>query len=197
MSHKSERPMNIFYFDNDPECCAMQYIDKHVIKMILESAQILSTVYRLKRGQETTILQNGRRVKKFIIDDITLNSQLYQATHIHHPAVQWTLFSYQNFIFLKQLMIAINNEYQWRYNHTTPHKSMFILDYIQNLSLKDFEQDQMTTPISCMDQQYIISDSPIINYRNYYIHAKSQFATWKKRESPHWFLEKDPFLSIK
>ena len=37
--------MNIFYLHNDPQIAAQMHCDKHVVKMILEYAQLLSTAH--------------------------------------------------------------------------------------------------------------------------------------------------------
>ena len=54
--------MNIFYLSDDPQICAEQHCDKHVVKMCIEYAQLLSTAHRVLDGEEYTVIQNGRRV---------------------------------------------------------------------------------------------------------------------------------------
>ena len=44
--------MNIFYLDKDPKVAAQMMCDKHIVKMILESAQLLSTCHRVQDGTE-------------------------------------------------------------------------------------------------------------------------------------------------
>ena len=46
--------MNIFVVDEHPIAAANQMIDKHVVKMILESGQMLSTAHRVLDGEEWT-----------------------------------------------------------------------------------------------------------------------------------------------
>ena len=46
--------MNIFVLDNDPDTAARMMCDKHVVKMIVESAQMLSTAHRVLDGIEWT-----------------------------------------------------------------------------------------------------------------------------------------------
>ena len=43
--------MNIFYLHENPEICAEYHCDKHVVKMILETAQMLSTAHRIIDGE--------------------------------------------------------------------------------------------------------------------------------------------------
>jgi hypothetical protein len=42
--------MNIFYLHPNPEVCAKHHCDKHVVKMTLETAQLLSTVPHVLDG---------------------------------------------------------------------------------------------------------------------------------------------------
>ena len=42
--------MNIFYLDHHTQRCANQHCDKHVVKMIIEYAQLLSTAHRVIDG---------------------------------------------------------------------------------------------------------------------------------------------------
>lgn len=87
--------MNIFVLDENPELAARAHCDKHVSKMILESAQMLSTVF----------------------------GGPYKPTHKNHPCTLWVGESRQNAEWLWLLADALNCEYQDRYNHTRNHKS--------------------------------------------------------------------------
>ena len=44
--------MNIFYLNESPEIAAVEHNDKHCVKMILESAQMLCTAHRVLDGNE-------------------------------------------------------------------------------------------------------------------------------------------------
>jgi hypothetical protein len=63
--------MNIFYLDKDPKTCAQYHCDKHVVKMILEYAQLLSTAHRVIDGKEKKVLSNSgkRMVSNWVLDD--------------------------------------------------------------------------------------------------------------------------------
>ena len=43
--------MNIFYLHKKPEISAQLHCDKHVVKMIIEYAQMLSTAHRMLDGR--------------------------------------------------------------------------------------------------------------------------------------------------
>ena len=44
--------MNIFFLNTDPKVCAQEHLDKHVVKMIVEYAQLMSTAHRLLDGNQ-------------------------------------------------------------------------------------------------------------------------------------------------
>ena len=54
---------------------------------------------------------------------------------------------------------------------------------------KNIHIDGFSTPPSCMDTKYIISEDPIINYRNYYKYGKAHLHKWKERQPPYWILD--------
>ena len=62
--------MNIFYLDPDPKTCAEMHVNKHVVKMIIEYAQLMSTAHRILDGQEyIDKTANGRNIKRWRLDD--------------------------------------------------------------------------------------------------------------------------------
>ena len=79
--------MNIFVLDDDIRTCARYHCDQHVVKMILESAQLLCTALN-KQGFRTP----------------------YRSTHVKHPCVLWLEQSYDNFLWLKALAMELNRE---------------------------------------------------------------------------------------
>ena len=50
------RNKNIFYLDHDPRIAARYDCDKHVVKMILETVQMLSTAHRVVDKNDDDIL---------------------------------------------------------------------------------------------------------------------------------------------
>ena len=58
--------MNIFILDKDPMKAAMMLCDRHVPKMIVESAQMLSTVHRLLDGKpEKRRSKSGKTIQTY------------------------------------------------------------------------------------------------------------------------------------
>jgi hypothetical protein len=175
--------LNIFYLHEDPRQCAEWMVDKHVVKMILETAQLLSTAHRLLDGKMYIDTSSGRKKKVYTLDD-ERDTVLYSATHINHPSAVWARQSVENYNWLVDHLFALGDEYTYRYGKT--HLTITKLGVpiaSPPLNLKEWDMSPMP---SCMDKQYIISDDPIANYRNYYKYGKASMHNWKKREAPEW-----------
>lgn len=153
--------MNIFYFDEDIDTCARYHCDTHVIKMILESAQILCTVSWMHEI-----------------------SAPYRPTHQKHPCVVWSNESLANWRWLKDLACALNQEYQYRFNPINNHRSY---DVIQSLIEPPLPLIGLTKRPQVMPLEYQ-NASPVEAYRRYFARCKSHLAKWTKRSAPEWYL---------
>jgi hypothetical protein len=180
--------MNIFYVDEDPATAAKCLVDKHVVKMILESAQLLSTAHRILDGVEYEgKSQSGRKARRWILDD-GREHILYTATHINHPSAIWCRQSIENYNWLYDHFHALMCEYTHRYGKF--HKcygeiSAMLLEPPQNLK----ESNWSIMP-SAMPEEFISDkNTPLTNYRNYYRIGKSNLHKWTKREPPEWINE--------
>ena len=176
--------MNIFYLDKDPKTCAQYHCDKHVVKMILEYAQLLSTAHRVIDGKETKVLSNSgkRYVSNWILDDDS-DKILYKVAHLNHPSNIWVRQSGYNYNYLWQLWHYLCLEYTERYgkNHITWKKLRSYLSHEpQMISDKEF-----TPPPQCMPDECKKNDT-IQAYRDFYMAHKREFATWKT-QVPSWF----------
>ena len=178
--------VNIFYLSNNPTECAQQHVDKHVVKMILEYAQLLSTAHRvidgvpnIDRGTAT-----GRQRTSYILPD-SRDDVLYRATHINHPSAIWVRKRESHYRWLFTLWIALMDEYTYRYGRI--HASARLIGYLskppQNIEFGDGFDD----PTPAMPDEYKVNNS-IQSYRNYYIGDKKSFASWKNRDIPTWFV---------
>ena len=84
--------MNIFYVDKDPKTAAKMMCDKHIIKMILESAQMLCTAKRVLDGTEYfDLTKNGRKIKRWRLDNPNEEAIVYKAGWLGHPSTQWVI----------------------------------------------------------------------------------------------------------
>lgn len=166
--------MNIFYLHEDPAKSAEFMYNKHVIKMVTETAQILSTVHRILDGEEyIDLTKNGRRIKKWRMKDKTLDKLLYKSTHPNHPSVMWARESFDNYFWLYQHFIALGEEYTKRYKKQ--HLSITKLaDILYNVP-KNIETKGFTKVPQFMDEKYF-NESSIDAYWNYYIGVKHTIA---------------------
>lgn len=177
--------MNIFFVDKNPIVAAQNLVDKHVIKMVLESCQLLSTAHRVLDGQEYIDSSSGRKIKRWKLSD-ERDGLIYQATHINHPSAIWCRKSIENYLWLVEHMYALMDEYKYRYNKI--HKCIDVAYYLQSPPKNLTEYDW--TPMPCaMDNQYIISEDPLTNYRNYYIIGKKELHKWTNRQPPEWITQ--------
>jgi hypothetical protein len=179
--------MNIFYLDNDPRQCAEWAVDRHVVKMIVETAQLLSTAHRVLDGKEQKMVyeKNGKTRSKTVwyLDD-DRDTIIYRATHINHPSAIWARQSVENYNWLVDYLFALGDEYTYRYEKK--HKTMSEMSYMlasPPFNLKDWD---WTTPLCAMPDEYKISDDPVVNYRELYKYGKAHLHKWKKRQPPEW-----------
>lgn len=99
--------MNIFVLDEDPKLCAQMHCDKHVVKMILEHAQMMCTAHH--------------------VTDIVKHDIPYKPTHMNHPCNKWLRDSVENYEWLYDLTHYLNEEYKYRFNHDKNHKSFDVI----------------------------------------------------------------------
>ena len=99
--------MNIFYLSNDVNDCAKQHVDKHVVKMIIEYAQLMSTAHRVLDGHMyMDKTKNNRNIKRWRLHS-NLESIVYKASHINHPSAIWVRESKEHYMWLYDLFVAL------------------------------------------------------------------------------------------
>ena len=150
--------MNIFYLDKDPVKAARLQYNKHVVKMILESAQMLCTAHRCHS----------------LADEVEWVP--YKKAHVNHPSTIWARQSANHYLWLYYHMLALGDEYTKRYGktHLSITKCAEILsDAPRGMRNKPFEQ-----PPQCMPDEYKDKCS-VQAYWNYYIGEKHSVANPK------------------
>jgi len=161
--------MNIFSTSECPFQSARWLCDKHAIKMLLESTQLLCTTFH-EQGIDAP----------------------YKPSHRNHPSSIWTRQSYDNFQWLIAHAHGISEEYTARYGKI--HKSKSILDWCEdNAHLLGFDSTDLTTfaiaiadNMECRKHPDFKSLSATDKYRAYYFFDKQHIASWK-RNKPRWF----------
>ena len=179
--------MNIFYLDHDVRKCAEMHNDKHVVKMILEYAQLLSTAHRVLDGVELIGLSDSGRKKKFWTLGDSRDYTLYKATHINHPSAVWVRKSAQNYMWLAEMLEVLCGEYTYRYGKVHKVERDGLMQLLKNEFPKNLPIAPFTEPTPAMPDDVKVSGDSIKSYRNYYINNKTHLANWKKRQVPEWF----------
>jgi hypothetical protein len=154
--------MNIFYVNEDPVVAAKSLCDKHVIKMILESAQMLSTAHHVFGNPPEGI---------------------YKKTHENHPCNVWIRLSHQHYEWVYDHAIALCKEYTDRYGRV--HKTEQLLITLLSEPPTGIPAGCFLAPPQCMPEEYRGLNT-VKAYRKYYIGSKAYMATWK-RGRPKWF----------
>lgn len=170
--------MNIFVLSDDPFLSAQLHCDKHVVKMTLETAQIISTIAR-KNGVDFG----------------------YKPTHENHPSVVWAGDSWSNFIWTCNLFRGLCGEYTVRFGKI--HKCEkdfrdFPLISIRNTFgnfVLPLSSRLCSNPPQCMPDQYK-DVNPVVAYRRYYRGEKRRFAKWTVRSEPEWMTLPDEEFEV-
>lgn len=163
--------MNIFILDLDVKKCARYHCDRHVVKMILETAQILSTA----------------------LTSMGVHHSGYKATHANHPCTRWAC-DLRHWVYLRSLGRALGKEYTHRYGKI--HRS---IDVINRLPIPEMTVARPVTFALAMpvenhqyvpdhyDERCFVLDE-VLSYRSYYKTKKDKFdMRWTKRDVPSWF----------
>ena len=167
--------MNIFAVDDNPYIAAECLVDTHVVKMVLESAQLLCTAHRVLDGNNRKVLRDARE------------PVLYRATHVNHPSAIWCRQTINNYNWLVSHFSALCHEYTHRYGKI--HKTESLLPWLNTAPIA-IPYGYLQKFSCAMDAKYIISDDPVLNYRNYYKHGKTHLHKWTNRQPPSWMEEK-------
>jgi hypothetical protein len=151
--------MNIFYLDEDPRKAAELQYNKHVVKMILETAQILCTAHHCVNGEDADVP--------------------YKSTHKNHPSTRWARRSAENYTWLYRHFIALCGEYTRRYGRT--HLSYTKCKDKVNMLPGGILETGLTEMPQCMPDEYKDKCS-VQAYWNYYIGEKHIVANKNKEK---------------
>lgn len=161
--------MNIFYLDTDPVICAHLMSDRHVIKMILETAQILSTAHVVKGCGQVA----------------------YKKTHENHPSTLWAMEAQENYLWLFEHFKALIDEHLHRYPNSNIHKSSRYLTELSEVP-KGIRRIKRTPIRLAMPELLKCQFKGTKAYQEYYKIYKRQDRdgrkpTWTNRPIPSWF----------
>ena len=156
--------MNIFITNYSPEVCAQEHVDKHVVKMVLETAQLLSGAVQQAVGRR--------------LDD------LYAPTHMNHPCAKWVRANHDNFRWTVRLGVALSREFEHRYVKT--HKSTAVILRAMAYGCH-IQQGHAVVPARAMPMEFNAAPTAVDAYRLYVAARKHHLASWTKRCKPWWY----------
>jgi hypothetical protein len=168
--------MNIFVTDVDPEQSARNLCDKHISKMIVESAQMLSTAW-------------------WILDGGCPGAVAYKPTHPNHPCTKWTRESDGNYLWLGRHAMEMCKEFTRRYKKI--HKTESLLKCL-HVNVPRNMPNYGTKTMTPFAHAYYGKDpvghfmchvpgDPVQSYRNFYKLDKTRFAKWNHSTKPSWW----------
>ena len=178
--------MNLFYLHEEPKVSATLHCDKHVVKMIIEYAQMLSTAHRMLDGTQYTDSSSGRRIQRWRLPNSNMDGVLYKASHINHPSTRWVRENAIQYQYAYDMFTNLCDEYTYRYGkvHMTDTKLRDLLDQLpKNITLGEWSE-----PPQCMPDD-VKTKSTIEAYHKYYREYKTPFAVWTKRDVPEFMQE--------
>ena len=161
--------MNLFASDADPTAAARVLADRHVVKMAVETAQVLWTALHL--AAPGRVPDGG-----------------YRPTHRGHPCVRWAAASRGNFDWATHHGLALCDEYWHRYGRI--HGSWAAILAVSTLA--DLVPDGSMTPFAlAMDDDLRDESDPHGSYRRCLLRKYGTWgsmARWTRRDPPLWAL---------
>ena len=164
--------MNLFYLDHDIKKCVMYHCDKHIVKMITETAQLISNVHHLCPG-------------KSLLPDFIMK---LDKRHSNSPHARWLREDLENYFFLCKFGLELYKEYQFRYKKKEKHQRSLLIFCWAQKNLPNLTSKKFTTPPIVMPEKSIINNDIVFSYRNLYMTEKRHFMSWKSREKQNWFV---------
>lgn len=186
--------MNLFILDSCAVKAAQLQCNAHVVKMVIESAQMLSTAHRMLDGYSIRASSKSGKtqVKVWLHPDPDMDNVLYKAVHSAHPCTVWTMASDTNYMWHYAHFVALCDEYTHRYGkvHLTDtllrEKLVKLPKNIKSGPLTRFALAMKSNP-ECM-----FENDPVRSYRAFYQTKQERFKmAWTNREVPEWFKAKE------
>lgn len=181
--------MNIFVLDRDPVVAAQMQCDKHVVKMIVESAQMLSTAHRLLDGtkEKRKSVSGKTMVDYWVHPNSNMENTLYKAVHVKHPDTIWSMLSNNNYNWHYVHFCALCDEYTHRYGKV--HATDELLRDILSKPPRNIHVGRLTQqPLAMLSNPECMFEDVVKSYRAFYHTKQERFKmAWTTRAMPDWF----------
>jgi hypothetical protein len=175
-------------------------VDKHVVKMILETCQLLYTAHWIfeypELEEHISAIKLSRAQKALAVPESMMDAPhcektgepSYRPCHVHHPCAKWVRLSRGNYRWLARLGLELAREYRFRYErvHSCEKHILWLYHHVP----EHIPQEPRTPFVIAMADEYRISKDPIRAYRHYYRTQKAEkgILQYTKRHRPHWLL---------
>ena len=164
--------MNIFVLDENPITAAVMMCDKHIPKMVVESAQMMASAVR-RHGATDDVMP------------LTKAGKPYKGGYAHHPCTVWAGDTFGNFAWLADHAMGLLVEYTSRFGKV--HACADPISELWSIGTSVYDDPILSvTPFAlAMPDEYLNGDA-VKAYRDYY-HSKT-FAKWEKGTPvPDWW----------
>ena len=166
--------MNIFFLSYLIEEAARAHFNKHIVKMVLETCQLLSAAH--------WVLDPANATKLFATE------RLMRATHAKHPCAVWVRSHVNNYRWLSLLGLALCSEYTRRFSPSGEERRHKLEPMLRFLAANEpgglptdaakLNVHGLTEPVQCMLPPYRVPGDAVAAYRAYYQGAEKQALRW-------------------
>lgn len=181
--------MNIFALHPNPRKAARWHVDQHVVKMLLETCQLLYTAHWVlfypELLQHKSVMKLSQAQKELEVPEyMWLAPEAYRPCHTHHPCAVWTRSTSENYMWLATLGLELAREYRFRFKKT--HSCEEHMEWLADNLPLSIAMGPRRPFAMAMDVEYKVSKNPIVSYRNYYRKGKQSLIRYTGRHVPHW-----------
>lgn len=168
--------MNIFALDLNPSTAARYHCDKHVVKMLVETAQLLSTAWFITNPDQVTLAEGIWALR---------GQRICRPSHSNHPCAVWARATNDNYVWLHALGLRLSEQYTKRYGK---QHALHLMLTKPLAAPPESLASGLTPHAQAMPDFYKCPDA-IDAYRMYYVGEKLRFARWRFTERPYWLDE--------
>jgi hypothetical protein len=172
--------MNIFYLSKKTSRCARWHCDKHVVKMILETAQLLYTAHWVLDVKPDFSSAPSR---------MSGEAGYMPIRNVNHPSAKWARSGLMQYTWLCNLGVALSAEFRHRFSGRG-HSCEEHIFWLYAHPPATIPMIPWTQPPQAMPVELHRKDS-VAAYRDYYRKNKGHLMTFTKRSRPHWLSRRE------
>jgi len=187
--------MNIFALHPKPRKAARWHVDQHVVKMLLETCQLLYTAHWIlfypQLEEHKSVMKFSKAQKELEVPEYMWDAPLtstgeptYRPCHPHHPCAVWVRQSSSKYMWLATLGLELAREFRHRFQKV--HACETHIQWLEDNLPLTIPMLPRSPYANAMDDQYKVSKDPIVCYREYYRKGKTHLMRYTGRHSPHW-----------